>query len=176
MRSTSPAPTPVPGSWTVNAAPVTVTAAGGASTYGGSPAKPGLSATGLQNGQGVGVLTGLSNSFGIGNLTNAGSYTLNVAGTNTNAHYTVTSTVPRSWTVTAAPVTVTALSGSSVYGSSPANPGLSATGLQNGQGVGVLTGLSNSFGITATSGVGSSPYTLNVARTLTHPNYSGSRR
>ena len=32
----------------------------------------GLSASGLQNGQGVGVLTGLSNSFGIINLTNAG--------------------------------------------------------------------------------------------------------
>src|ERR1700693_5168215 len=147
MRSTSPAPTPVPGSWTVNAAPVTVTASGGASTYGGSPSNPGLSATGLQNGQGVGVLTGLSNSFGIGNLTNAGTYALNVAGANTNTNYTVTSTVPGSWTVNAAPVTVTASGGASTYGGSPANPGLTATGLQNGQGVGVLTGLSNSFGI-----------------------------
>src|ERR1700693_3513754 len=139
MRSTSPAPTPVPGSWTVNAAPVTVTASGGASAYGGSPSNPGLSATGLQNGQGAGVLTGLSNSFGIGNLTNAGTYPLNVAGANTNTNYTVTATVPGSWTVNAAPVTVTALGGSSTYGGSPANPRLTATGLEHAQGAGALT-------------------------------------
>jgi len=60
----------------------------------------------------------------------------------------------------------TALSGSSTYGLSPANPGLSATGLQNGETVSVLTGLSNSFGITGTSGVASSPYALTVAGAL----------
>ncbi|MGA2293474.1 beta strand repeat-containing protein, partial [Bradyrhizobium sp.] len=156
------------GTWTVNAAPVTVTALGGSSTYGSSPANPGLSATGLQNGDTVSALTGLGNSFGISNTSNAGSYTLSVAGTLTNSNYTVASTTSGSWTVNAASVNVTALTGSSTYGSLPANAGLSATGLQNGDTVSVLTGLSN--GITGASNAGS--YTANVTGTLTNPNYT----
>jgi hypothetical protein len=45
---------------TINPASITVTAQSGTSTYGGSPANPGLTATGLQNGEGLDVLTGLS--------------------------------------------------------------------------------------------------------------------
>src|SRR6202034_4302931 len=162
------------GSWTVTPAPVTVTALGGSSVYGASPANPGLSASGLVNGQSVSVLTGLGNSFGIGASSGvAGSpYTLSVAGTLSNPNYSVTKTDDGSWTVTAAPITVTALGGRSVYGASPANPGLSASGLVNGQSVSVLTGLGNSFGIGASSGVAGSPYTLSVAGTLSNPNYS----
>ncbi|MGA2292709.1 beta strand repeat-containing protein, partial [Bradyrhizobium sp.] len=156
------------GTWTVGAAPVNVTAFTGSSAYGSLPANAGLSATGLQNGQTVSALTGLSN--GITGISNAGSYTANVTGTLTNPNYTDVSNTSGSWTVTAAPVTVTALGGSSTYGSSPANPGLTATGLQNGQTVGALTGLSNSFGISSTSSANS--YTLDVAGTLTNPNYS----
>jgi len=158
------------GSWTVNPASVTVTALGGSSTYGSSPSNPGLSATGLQNGQGVSILTGLSNSFGISNTSNAGSYTLDVAGTLTNSNYTIAGTSSGSWTVNPASVTVTALGGSSTYGSSPSNPGLSATGLQNGQSASALTGLSNSFGISNTSNAGS--YMLDVAGTLSNSNYT----
>src|SRR6185369_11092935 len=158
------------GSWTVNPAPVTVTALGGASTYGSSPANPGLSATGLQNGQSVNVLTGLSNSFGITSGSNAGSYVLSVIGTLTNSNYTVAGTTNGSWSVNPAPVTVTALGGASTYGASPANPGLSATGLQNGQNASVLTGLSNSFGIIGTTNAGS--YVLGVIGTLTNTNYT----
>jgi len=157
------------GSWTVNPAPVTVTAIGGSSTYGASPANAGLSATGLQNGEGVNVLTGLSNSFGITGTTNAGTYTLSVTGTLTNGNYTLAGTNTGSWTVNPAPVTVTAIGGSSTYGASPANAGLSATGLQNGEGVNVLIGLSNSFGIIGTTNAGT--YTLSVAGTLTNGNY-----
>ena len=40
-----------------------------------------------------------------------------------------------------AEITVTALGGTSTYGSSPSNPGLSASGLQNGQDASVLAGL-----------------------------------
>ena len=159
-----------PGTLTVNPAPVTVTALGGSSTYGSSPANPGLSATGLQNGQSVSVLTGLSNSFGITNTSNAGSYTLSVIGTLTNSNYTVAGTNTGSWTVNPAPVTVTALGGFSTYGASPTNPGLSATGLQNGQSASALTGLSNSFGISNASNAGS--YVLSVVGTLTNGNYT----
>ena len=156
--------------FTITPASITVTALGGSSTYGASPGNPGLSVTGLQNGQNASVLTGLSNSFGIADTTNAGSYTLTVAGRLTNPNYAVTSAIPGSWTVNPAPVTVTALGGSSTYGASPANSGLSATGLQNGQNASVLTGLSNSFGITDTTNAGS--YALTVAGSLTNPNYT----
>ncbi|QDW36464.1 filamentous hemagglutinin N-terminal domain-containing protein [Bradyrhizobium sp. KBS0727] len=157
------------GTWTVDPAQVSVTALGGSSTYGSAPTNPGLSATGLQNGQGVNVLTGLGNSFGIGNASNAGSYTLSVTGSLTNPNYVVASTNNATWTVDPAQVSVTALGGSSTYGSAPTNPGLSATGLQNGQRVNVLTGLGNSFGIGNASNAGS--YTLSVTGSLTNPNY-----
>ncbi|WP_018259682.1 MBG domain-containing protein [Methylobacterium sp. WSM2598] len=71
-------------------------------------------------------------------------------------------------TVTPAPVVVSARSGASIYGERPTDPGLAASGLQGGQGVEVLTGLSNSFGITARTGVADSPVTLTVAGTLTN--------
>jgi hypothetical protein len=88
-----------------------------------------------------------------------------------NSNYTVTG-ASGTVTVTPADITVTALGGTSVYGASPSNPGLSASGLQNGESVGVLSGLTNSFGITGTSGVGSSPYTLTVTGTLDNANYN----
>ena len=74
--------------------------------------------------------------------------------------------------MTAAPITVTATGGTSVYGSSPSNPGFTVTGLVNSQTTSVLTGLSNSFGITSASDVGSSPYTLAVSGILSNANYS----
>jgi filamentous hemagglutinin family protein len=83
----------------VQPAPVNVKALGGASTVGSSPANPGLSATGLQNGQSVNVLTGLSNSFGIGNTTTAGNYILSVAGSLTNPNYVLAGTSTGSWVV-----------------------------------------------------------------------------
>ena len=91
-----------------------------------------------------------------------------------SANYTLASTTVSALigTINPADITVTALGGSSTYGQSPANPGLSATGLQNGETVTVLTGLSNSFGITATTAVTTgSPYVLLVSGTLTNPNY-----
>ena len=124
----------------------------------------------LERGQSVSALSGLSNSFGINALTGAGSYTLSVAGTLTNPNYRVTSANTGTWAVNPASITVTALGGSSTYGSSPSNPGLSAIGLQNGQSAAVLTGLSNSFGITNLTNAGS--YTLSVAGMLANPNYT----
>jgi hypothetical protein len=165
-------------SWTVTPASIVVTANGGTSVYGSALANPGLSAAGLQNGEDVNVLTGLRNSFGITAATGVagGPYTLNVLGTLTNPNYHIASFNPGSWTVTPASVVVTANGGTSVYGSSPLNPGLSAIGLQNGQGIDVLTGLVNSFGITARTGVAGNPYLLDVAGTLTNPNYAISAR
>ena len=155
-------------------APITVTANGGSSVYGQSPTNPGLSATGLKFKDGVDVLTDLSNSFGILPTSGvAGSpYTLSVLGTLSNPNYSITTRNTGTWVVTPAPIEVTALGGTSVYGSAPANPGLAATNLQNGEGVDVLTGLSNSFGILKTSNVAGSPYVLTVDGKLSNPNYT----
>jgi filamentous hemagglutinin family protein len=158
------------GRLTVNPAPVTVTALGGSSTYGASSANPGLSATGLQNGENVSALWGLSNSFGVTPFSNAGNYTTRVGGTLLNPNYTLVGTNTGTWTVNPAPVSVTALSGSSLYGLWPSSPGFTATGLQNGQTIGALTGLFGSFGITGASRPGS--YTTSVGGTLTNPNYT----
>ncbi len=79
-------------------------------------------------------------------------------------------------TVNPASIMVTANSGTSLYGTTPVDPGLSATGLQNGETVAALTGLSNSFGVTAASDVGSGPYTLSVAGALSNPNYTVTQR
>ena len=153
----------LPGTLTVTPRPIEVTANGGSSSYGDAPANPGLSATGLVNGD---TLSGLSNSFGIGNLTGAGSYTLNVNGTFSNANYTITSRNSGTWTVNPAQIAVTANGGSSAYGDSPTNPGFSISGLRNGD---TLSGLANSFGINDHTNAGS--YTLNVNGTSSNPNY-----
>jgi hypothetical protein len=132
------------------------------------------------------VINGLVNSqtltlsnFTSGTLAsaNAGSQALttNIAlgdGTGLASNYTFIQPTLAAVAVTPAPINVTAISGTSVYGASANNPGLSATGLQNGEGVSVLAGISNSFGINSTSGVGSSPYTLNVSGSLSNSNYS----
>jgi filamentous hemagglutinin family protein len=130
-----------PGNLTVSPAPVTVTALGGSSIYGASPGNPGLSATGLQNGQGIGALTGLSNSFGISDTTNAGSYVLSVIGTLTNPNYTLAGSSNGTWSVN--PTTpVPALRGSLADGSSHYIPGLSVSASGTGDS-GVLNGLAN---------------------------------
>ena len=160
----------IAGSGVISPAQVIVTASGGSSVYGYSPANPKFTASGLKNGETPDVLTGLANSFAIDQYSNAQNYTLTIVGTLTNSNYTVTNTLPGSWTVTPAPIVVTATSGTSVYGQLPTNPGLTATGLQNGQGVGVLTGLSSNFSVTNLSDVDS--YTLRVTGALTNHNYA----
>src|SRR5690606_7480690 len=143
-----------------------VTANGGSSTYGDNPLNPNFSATGLVNGETESVLTGLSNSFGITNTTNAGNHTLSVAGILTNGNYNIIQKNNGTWVVGKKDITVMANGGSSTYGDNPLNPNFSATGLVNGETESVLTGLSNSFGITNTTNAGS--HTLTVAGTLTN--------
>jgi hypothetical protein len=81
-------------------------------------------------------------------------------------------------TVNPSRIVVTANGGHSTYGDAPTNPGLTATsvpgvadsGLKNGEDVSVLTGLSNSFGITNLNNVGN--YVLSVQGALTNSNYT----
>ncbi|HRQ87362.1 MAG TPA: MBG domain-containing protein, partial [Bacteroidia bacterium] len=95
------------GSFTVTPRKVTVTANGGSSVYGQSPANPGLSADNLAHFDSIADLTGLYNSFGITSTTGAGVYTLNVLGTLTNPNYDVIGRVPGIWTVGQAALTIT---------------------------------------------------------------------
>ncbi len=162
------------GTWVVSPKDIVVTATGGTSTYGDSPTNPGFTATGLVNGQDESVLTGLANNFAITNTTNAGSHTLAVTGALTNGNYHITTRNDGTWVVSPKGITVTALGGRSSYGSSPANPGFTATGLVNGQDVSVLTGLATDFPITATTTAGN--YTLSVVGALTNGNYTVTAR
>ena len=163
------------GNYTVNALSVTLA---GTRTYNGLTDAPasGLTVTNVIAGDTVGV-----SGTGVLASKNAGAEALtSTAGalsglTVSNSNYTVTGGTG-TVAVTPASITVTAVSGTSVYGSSPANPGLSATGLQNGENVSVLTGLSNSFGINSTSSVAGSPYALSVVGVLSNPNYTVTTR
>ncbi|WP_413731951.1 MBG domain-containing protein [Sodalis sp. RH20] len=157
------------GSWTVNARHITVAANSGSSTYGDvTPDKPGISVTGLVNGD-LDSGLGLSNDFAITSADNAGSNVLHVVGTLSNGNYVIDQRINGSWTVNARNITVAVNSGSSTYGATHVQPTLSASGLVNGQGVSVLTGLS-STGISDTTHVGT--YVLSVQGVLANGNYT----
>jgi hypothetical protein len=146
----------------------------GAQTYSGTTAAPaaGLAVTNLVAGDDAGLSgsgTLAAKDVGTRALSSTGGALTGLAVSNGN--YTVTG---GSGTVVVSPanIIVTALGGASLVGSSPTNPGLAASGLQGGEGVGVLTGLSNSFGITSQSDPAHSPYVLSVLGTLSNPNYN----
>jgi len=156
------------GEWVVTPKALTVTALSGQSTYGDTNmVAPGLSIKGLVNGDKV---SGLSNSFDLNNTSNAGNYVLSVEGVLNNSNYTVT-TKNGQWVIAQKALTVTANGGSSIYGDTLTNPGLSATGLVNGD---TLAGLSNNFDLDSTSNAGW--YTLGVVGTLENSNYRVSTR
>ncbi|MBE7374441.1 MBG domain-containing protein, partial [Pseudomonas lopnurensis] len=161
----------VDGTLVVDPKQITVSANGGSSTYGDSGlTNPGLSATGLVNGETVDVLTGLANNFSLDHTSGAGSYELSVEGTLTNGNYVVTQTSDGTWVVDPKAITVTANGGSSTYGDTGlSNPGLSADGLVNGETVEVLTGLTNNFALDHSSNAGS--HVLTVEGTLSNGNY-----
>jgi filamentous hemagglutinin family protein len=114
---------------------VGVTTLGGSSSYGSSPANPALSATGLHNGQNVGVPTG-SNSFGITDSSNAGSYTPSV-GMLINPNYSIAFVAPT--------CTVALLRGALTRGSSPSIPGMLIGPPPTNAGTSALNGFAGAF-------------------------------
>jgi type IV secretory pathway protease TraF len=157
---------------TIAPAPIVVTALGGSSTYGGSSTNPGLSASGLQNGQGVDVLTGLSNAFGITNLTSAGSYPLNVTGALTNPNYIVTVVNSGAWTVNPATLTYVANPTSVSPGSGIPTLTGTVTGFVNGDSLAAVAVGSPSFSTPATANSGNGNYPINgEGLTVTSSNY-----
>ena len=132
--------------------------------------------TGLVNG---GTLSGVLGLGGAASIPNVGTYNITL-GTLTGGsnYYLGLGNAAVSYHITPAQISVAATSGTSVYGTSPANPGLTVTGMGTGSLVTnqmaalQLTGLSNSFGITGTTNVTGSPYALTVLGTLTNANYT----
>ncbi|MGO4715081.1 YDG domain-containing protein [Bradyrhizobium sp. 2TAF24] len=159
------------GSFTINPLAVTLT---GSKVYDGRTA---VAASGLTLTNGLAGATAASIGLsGAGSVASpnvsAGLQALNTAGLSVaDSNYTVVGGTGTA-RVLPAPVVVTALGGTSVFGTSPANPGLSASGLQNGESIAVLTGLTNSFDINSTSSVAGSPYVLNVVGVSSNPNYT----
>ena len=163
--------TSVTGSGTISPAAITVTANGGSSIYGQTPANPGLSATGLQGGQTVTVLTGLSNSFGITGQSNAGTTTLSVQGMLTNANYTVTAANTGTFTVAQRSLAIAAVDQQRAAGT--ANPPLTyqvgattpTAGLVNGD------GLTGSLATTATQASPAGAYAISQGTLAASGNY-----
>jgi filamentous hemagglutinin family protein len=163
------------GTWTVNPAPLSISAIDQSKVYGDTLTfnSTHYSIIGLQNSETVGSVT--LTSAGAVDTANASPtpYTITASGASGGTfdpnNYTITYTAGE-LTVTPRNITVTALGGTSIYGQNPANPGLSATNLASFDSVAALTGLSNSFGISNTTNVGS--YTTTVAGTLTNSNYN----
>jgi filamentous hemagglutinin family protein len=151
---------------TITARPLTISANPLSRLYGA--ANPALTYTvggsGLVNGNTLsGALATAATT-----ASNVGTYAITQGTLAASSNYAVTYN-GANLSVTPAPLTVTVLGGTSVYGQSPANPGLGYSGLVNGETASVITGLFNTLNITNTTGVG--VYNAGIGGTLTNPNY-----
>jgi hypothetical protein len=155
----------VNGTETVTPAPLTVTADDQTKVYGGPDPAFTVSYAGLVNGDTQADITGVTAS-GPPTGSGVGQYPITVSG-GTNANYAIT-TVNGKETIKAAPLKITARDATKAYGAP--NPAFTATydGLVNGDGSGVVTGLTLT-GPPATSGVGSYPIHPSGASS---PNYA----
>ena len=112
----------------------------------------------------------------VGNMASihkAGTVTITAKVADDDPDYT-SAAVQQTITISSASINVTAIGGSSIYGATPVNPGISTSGLKYGESPDVLTGLTNSFGITASTPAGT--YTLTVEGTLANVNYQIDQR
>jgi len=165
--------TPVSATYNITKAALTVAVnSGGSSTYGSTPADPGIGVTAgaLVNGDTLGGL-GLGDDFALTAASNAGPYTINVTGVAGVTNYTVTP-VSAGFTINKAALTVAVNSGgSSTYGGTPTDPGIGVTAgtLFNGDTLGGI-GLGDDFALTAASNAG--PYTINVTGVAGVTNYN----
>ena len=158
----------VDGAVTVTPAPVTITASSSSMTYGGTVPDVSPTIDGLQNGEGASELGGgLTCTTTASSTTPVGTYGATCSGA-VDPNYAFTY-VDGSTTVTPAPVTISASSGTMIYGGDV--PAITPTvdGLQNGEGASVLgSALACSTTATTTSPVASYPSTCSGA---SDPNY-----
>ncbi|MDN7352603.1 beta strand repeat-containing protein, partial [Acetobacter senegalensis] len=139
----------VAGDWSITPQTLTVKAGSGSVEYGQTAGGYGFTATGLVNGDRVDDVT---LSTPATSKSNVGQYALNASnavGTGLG-NYTI-AYQPGTLTITPAPLTVTAGSGSSVYGTTPSAVGYSVAGLVNGD---TVSSVSVNQPVTGASGVG----------------------
>jgi sugar lactone lactonase YvrE len=157
------AATPVPQTFTVTPAPLTIVVANASRNYGSPNPSFTATVTGLVRGDTLGntVLVTYASSAGVSASVGSYAITATVSGPD-GADYAPTIT-PGTLTVQQAPLTITVANASRAYGA--ANPSFTATvsGLVNGDSIGVTLLQSFSTNATPTSTVG--PYAINVAVT-----------
>ncbi|GAA4256881.1 MBG domain-containing protein [Azospirillum formosense] len=160
----------VNGSFSVTPATLTVTAANGTMVYGDAVPSLGYATSGWKNGQGEALLSGVTVSTDATALSDVGSAYITTAtgGTLSGAaagNYTL-SHVGGTFSVTPATLTVTAASGTMVYGDAVPSLGYSVAGWKNGQGDGLLSAVTVSTDATSLSNVGTSYITTATGGTL----------
>ncbi|AWB07315.1 hypothetical protein A6A40_19915 (plasmid) [Azospirillum humicireducens] len=148
----------VDGAFSVTPATLMVTAADGSMVYGDAVPALGYSVSGWKNGQSDGLLSGVAVSTDATSLSNVGTgyRTMAAGGTLSGAatgNYRL-SHAGGAFSVTPALLTVTATDGSMVYGDAVPALGYSVTGWKNGQGDGLLSGVTLSTDARSRSAVG----------------------
>ncbi|HEX4126751.1 MAG TPA: MBG domain-containing protein [Acidimicrobiales bacterium] len=149
----------VNGTDVVDPAPITITASSDMAVYGSAPPAVAPIVSGLQNGEGSSVLgSALTCTTDAVNSSPVGSYATQCSGAE-NPNYAV-SYVNGTTTITPAPLSITASSGTMTYGGAVPAITPSISGLQNGDNPSVLgAGLTCRTTATSSSSVGSYPST-----------------
>ncbi len=143
----------VDGGVTVSPAPLEVSASSASASYGSAAPNITPAYSGFVNGDSAASLSPTATCTSPVNATSpVGTYDSSCMGA-VDANYTI-SYVDGTVTVTPATLTITASSGSSTYGSNPPAITPSVSGLQNGETVSVLAGLTCSTTATSSSPVG----------------------
>ena len=131
----------VNGALAVTPAPLTITAMDASKVYGQTPTLSAFTTTALQNGESIGSVTETSPGT-LANAPVAGPYAIIPSaasgGTFTPSNYAITY-VNGVLVVTPAPLTITAVDASKVYGQTPTLSAFTTTALQNGESIGSVT-------------------------------------
>jgi hypothetical protein len=157
------------GTLTINPAVLNVAANDATKVYGTAmPALAGT-ATGLVNGDAQGAVVAFAPTAAATASSNAGTYTITPNATLLTANYTLGTATPGVFTITRAPLVITADNLSRLHGQ--ANPALTATysGLVNGDTGAAVSGLA--LTTTATSGSATGAYPITNAGAITAANY-----
>ncbi|MFT8921096.1 beta strand repeat-containing protein [Acetobacter sp.] len=140
----------VAGDWSITPATLTAKANDGSVVYGQAAGGYGFTASGLMNSD---TITSVTLSTPATAQSSVGQYAINASNAvGTGLSNYVIDYKAGTLTITPAPLTVTAGSGSSVYGTTPSAAGYSVAGLVNGD---TVSGVSVNQPVTGASGVGS---------------------
>ena len=161
----------VNGTLTVSKKAITITANDKTITYGDAPSDAGVEYSGLVTGEGDTLhnLSGtITYSYSYIQYDPVGNYDITPSGI-TSTNYSITF-VDGVLTVNKKAITITANNKKITYGDAPANNGVSASGLVNGDTASVLSGVTYSYSYHQYDDVGT--YTITPGGTITATNYT----